>query len=115
MARSHYESGEYEKALEVIQTVSFTNDEVSQGYGLVLFLQARAIKGNKNKAYKVTIKYSKKKAICYELIGDIVNAVQTYEGVESLIAEYSSMKCRLWAEWSETALYRAVLLGLGNE
>ncbi|KAG0797788.1 hypothetical protein G6F22_004619 [Rhizopus arrhizus] len=98
LARSHYESGEYEKALEVIQTVSFTNDEVSQGYGLVLFLQARAIK-----------------AICYELIGDIVNAIQTYEGVESLIAEYSSMKCRLWAEWSETALYRAVLLGLGNE
>lgn len=49
------------------------------------------------------------------MIGDIVNAVQTFEGVESLIAEYSSMKCRLWAEWSETALYRAVLLGLGNE
>ena len=83
--------------------------------GWSCFCRQELLKVTKNKTYVVSIKYSKKKAICYELIGDIINAIQTYEGVESLIAEYSSMKCRLWAEWSETALYRAVLLGLGNE
>lgn len=45
LARSHFECGEYEEAIEIIGQLSFEKEHVSQGYGLVLFLQARAIKG----------------------------------------------------------------------
>ncbi|CEG67809.1 hypothetical protein RMATCC62417_04178 [Rhizopus microsporus] len=45
LTRSHFECGEYEQAIELVNKLSFTKDQVSQGYGLVLFLQARIIKG----------------------------------------------------------------------
>jgi hypothetical protein len=45
LARTYFESGEYEKAIEIIGQLSFDKEHVSQGYGLVLFLQARVIKG----------------------------------------------------------------------
>ncbi|ORE04402.1 hypothetical protein BCV72DRAFT_231588 [Rhizopus microsporus var. microsporus] len=45
LTRSHFECGEYEQAIELVNKLSFTKDQVSQGYGLVLFLQARVIKG----------------------------------------------------------------------
>lgn len=43
------------------------------------------------------------------------HAIETYEGVESLVAEYPNTKYKLWIEWAEMALYRAVLLGLTNK
>lgn len=45
MARTHFECGKYEKVIEIIGQLSFEKEHVSQGYGLVLFLQARVIKG----------------------------------------------------------------------
>jgi hypothetical protein len=45
LARTHFECGQYDDALEIIEQLSFEKEQVSQGYGLVLFLQARSIKG----------------------------------------------------------------------
>lgn len=45
LARTHFECGDYEKAIDIINQLQFEKEYVSQGYGLVLFLQARAIKG----------------------------------------------------------------------
>lgn len=45
MARCYYECGELSKALEIVESLSFKKDDVASGYGLILFLQARAIKG----------------------------------------------------------------------
>ncbi|KAG1455959.1 hypothetical protein G6F56_006943 [Rhizopus delemar] len=98
LARSHFECGEYPKALEVMQNLSLTKDQASQGYGLVLLLQAKAIK-----------------AICFELLDDVNHAFESYEELDSLIVENGNIKSRLWIEWSETALHRAVLLGLKND
>ncbi|EPB92511.1 hypothetical protein HMPREF1544_00524 [Mucor circinelloides 1006PhL] len=98
LARSHFECGEYDKAISIIAQLQFEKEHVSQGYGLVLFLQARAIK-----------------AISYELTGNEEVAVQTYQGVEALISENASAKNKSLIEWSEESLYRATLLGLKKE
>ncbi|KAF1801193.1 hypothetical protein FB192DRAFT_1384584 [Mucor lusitanicus] len=98
LARSHFECGEYDKAIAIIAQLQFEKEHVSQGYGFVLFLQARAIK-----------------AISYELTGNEEVAVQTYQGVEALISESASAKNKSLVEWSEESLYRATLLGLKKE
>ncbi|KAI9283173.1 hypothetical protein BY458DRAFT_495654 [Sporodiniella umbellata] len=98
LARSYFECGEYNKALGVVQDITFTKDSVTVGYGLVLLLQSNVIK-----------------AICYEMIDDLSLAFENYEAVDSLVVEYSNIKSRTWIEWSETALYRAVLLGIKND
>lgn len=46
MARCYYECDEMPKALDIVEALSFKKDDVASGYGLILFLQARAIKGN---------------------------------------------------------------------
>ncbi|KAI8348866.1 hypothetical protein BD560DRAFT_237956 [Blakeslea trispora] len=98
LARTHYECGEYDKAIQIIEKLSFEKEHVSQGYGLVLFLKARAMK-----------------AISYELMGNQSAAIQSYEGVESLLSEYPNVKYSAFIEWSEESLYRAILLGLREE
>lgn len=45
VARCYYECGELSKALDIVEALSFKKDDVASGYGLILFLQARAIKG----------------------------------------------------------------------
>lgn len=45
LARTYFECGQYETAVNIISQLSFEMDHVKQGYGLVLFLQARVIKG----------------------------------------------------------------------
>lgn len=47
LARTYFECGEYEQAVNIISQLSFEMEHVKQGYGLVLFLQARVIKGIK--------------------------------------------------------------------
>ncbi|KAI7902144.1 uncharacterized protein BX663DRAFT_511869 [Cokeromyces recurvatus] len=95
LARTYFECGEYQKALDIISKLSFEKDHVSQGYGLVLFLQARVIK-----------------AICLELTGNEADAIQSYQGVEELLTEYTDARYKSLIEWSEESLYRAILLGL---
>lgn len=50
LARIYFESGRYDKALEWLQHLALRLEDVETGYGLVLLVQARVIKGkNKNK------------------------------------------------------------------
>ncbi|KAI8085699.1 hypothetical protein BDF21DRAFT_243522 [Thamnidium elegans] len=95
LARTYFECGQYETAVNIISQLSFEMDHVKQGYGLVLFLQARVIK-----------------AISFELTGNEDAAIQSYVGVEALLSENPNAKSKSFIEWSEEALYRAVLVGL---
>jgi tetratricopeptide (TPR) repeat protein len=45
LARIYYETGRYEKALEWLQHLALRLEDVEAGYGLVLLVQARVIKG----------------------------------------------------------------------
>ncbi|KAG0189344.1 hypothetical protein DFQ28_003545 [Apophysomyces sp. BC1034] len=47
LARIHFEMGKYSKALPLLQKLVLRAEDVSTGYGLVLLVQARAIKGEK--------------------------------------------------------------------
>ncbi|GAA5816925.1 hypothetical protein MFLAVUS_010460 [Mucor flavus] len=95
LARTYFECGQYETAVSIISQLSFEMDHVKQGYGLVLFLQARVIK-----------------AISFELTGNGDAAIQSYAGVEALLSENPNIKSKSFIEWSEEALYRAILVGL---
>lgn len=97
LARTHFECGEYNEAIDIIGQLSFEKEQVSQGYPLVLFLQARVIK-----------------AISFELLGNVDAALQSYEGVNSILLENPVVKNKSFIEWSEEALYRATLLGLNS-
>ncbi|KAI8144131.1 hypothetical protein BJV82DRAFT_77364 [Fennellomyces sp. T-0311] len=44
LARCHFECGDFEKALVIVEQLSFNKTDVAAGYGLALFLQARAMK-----------------------------------------------------------------------
>ncbi|KAI8374555.1 uncharacterized protein BYT42DRAFT_410897 [Radiomyces spectabilis] len=96
MARSYFECGEYEKTLEIVEKLSFNREDVSEGYGFVLFLQARTVK-----------------AISLEILGNIDAALQSYEGIVNLLNEGIHVpRERVLADWAENALYRGSLLAL---
>ncbi|KAI9492655.1 hypothetical protein BDB00DRAFT_873234 [Zychaea mexicana] len=45
LARCYFETGEFKKTLEIVEELAFNPGDVAAGYGLTLFLQARAMKG----------------------------------------------------------------------
>lgn len=48
-----------------------------------------------------------------DLLGNEKEAIQTYEGVVSLLSnESTNIKSKSLVEWSEDTLYRAILLSL---
>jgi hypothetical protein len=51
LARIYFETGKYENALLCLQKLALRAEDVQTGYGLVLLVQARAIKGNTNIGY----------------------------------------------------------------
>lgn len=53
-------------------------------------------------------------AISFELLGNVDAALQSYEGVNSILIENPVVKNKSFIEWSEEALYRATLLGLNS-
>lgn len=46
------------------------------------------------------------------MIGNEDAAIQSYAGVEALLSENPNAKSKSFIEWSEEALYRAILVGL---
>ncbi|KAI9263323.1 hypothetical protein BDA99DRAFT_509951 [Phascolomyces articulosus] len=98
LARSFYECGEFNKALDMIQQLSFSKQDVISGYRSVLFLQAQVIK-----------------AISLELNGDIPLALECYKSIISIIKDITGAKDRVFTDWAEEGLYRASLLALKND
>lgn len=44
----YYETGQYDKSLEALQNLALNINDATSGYGLVLLVQARTIKGETN-------------------------------------------------------------------
>ena len=45
VARIYFETGRYDKALESLERLALRMEDVHSGYGMVLLIQARVIKG----------------------------------------------------------------------
>ncbi|KAG0194864.1 hypothetical protein DFQ28_002939 [Apophysomyces sp. BC1034] len=98
LARSYYECGDFHKTLEIVEQLSFNTDDVSTGYGSILFLQARAIK-----------------AISLEMIGQVEMALQSHKGIVELLSRAPIVFDRVLVDWAEEALYRGALLSLRED
>ncbi|KAI8344516.1 hypothetical protein BC941DRAFT_497775 [Chlamydoabsidia padenii] len=95
LARVYFESGQYEKALDTLQNVALRLEDVETGYGFVLLIQARVIKG-----------------FCYELTGQEKHASDTFEAVWDAIEGHLNETGPVLAYWAEEGLYRAIMLSL---
>lgn len=93
MARIYYESGRYKKALESLERLALRFEDVNWGYGLVLLVQARVIKG-----------------ICFEMENSIPDALEAYDAAWEVVESHISEKSETIFQWIEDALYRSILL-----
>lgn len=95
MARIYFESGQYEKALAALQNLALRIEDVQTGYGLVLLVQARAIKG-----------------ICLEKTDNYEGAIEAYEAAWNAVELQPQERGIMLSFWIEECLYRGVLLRL---
>ncbi|KAI9243729.1 hypothetical protein BDA99DRAFT_529892 [Phascolomyces articulosus] len=99
LARCYFETGEFGKTLDIVEELSFNKGDVMAGYGLALFLQARAMK-----------------AISHEQTGSMDSAMLSHQGIVTLLNESGDMKGdHVFIEWAEEALYRATLLSMQQD
>ncbi|KAI8643110.1 hypothetical protein BD408DRAFT_415282 [Parasitella parasitica] len=95
LARIYFETGRYEKALEWLQQVALRLEDVEAGYGLVLLVQARVIKG-----------------VCYEIQGNYSDALDCYLSALKVAEQHPQEQNKSLSFWLEECLYRLVLLQL---
>ncbi|CEP19058.1 hypothetical protein [Parasitella parasitica] len=95
VARIYYETGRYEKALEWLQHLALRLEDVETGYGLVLLVQARVIKG-----------------VCFEIQDNSSDALECYLGALKVVEQHPQEQNKSLSFWIEECLYRSVLLQL---
>ncbi|KAI8061074.1 hypothetical protein BC940DRAFT_310760 [Gongronella butleri] len=93
VARIYFESGRYKKALEALERLALRFEDVNWGYGLVLLIQARVIKG-----------------ISLEMENRIPEALDAYDAAWEVMDNHFNEKNDHTAYWMEEALHRAILL-----
>ncbi|KAI7906808.1 uncharacterized protein BX663DRAFT_548947 [Cokeromyces recurvatus] len=97
LARSYFESGDYQRAIEIIYETAFKKSEIAAGYSFVIYLQFLSIKG-------MTLDLLEKKK----------DAIEAYEQLASVVNESSSLTDRVAVDWVEEGLYRGILLALSD-
>ncbi|KAG2224426.1 hypothetical protein INT45_002965 [Circinella minor] len=95
LARIYFESGDYDKALESLQNLALRIEDATSGYGLVLLIQARAIKG-----------------ICYEKQDNISMAIDAFSTAWDVVEQHLKEKSETLWYWIEECLYHGILLQL---
>ncbi|KAF1796055.1 hypothetical protein FB192DRAFT_1315354 [Mucor lusitanicus] len=95
LARIYFESGQYDLALAALQNLALRVEDVETGYGLVLLVQARAIKG-----------------ICLEKQGKPEAAIEAYEAAWQAVELQPQERGVMLSFWIEECLYRGCLLRL---
>ncbi|KAI9278254.1 hypothetical protein BDA99DRAFT_531025 [Phascolomyces articulosus] len=95
LARIYFESGDYDKALESLQNLALRIEDATSGYGLVLLIQARAIKG-----------------ICYEKQDKILSAIDAFSSAWDVVEQHLKEKSEMLWYWIEECLYHGILLQL---
>ncbi|KAI8062995.1 hypothetical protein BDF21DRAFT_496904 [Thamnidium elegans] len=95
LARIYFESGQYELALTALQNLALRIEDVQTGYGLVLLVQARAIKG-----------------ICLEKSQNYEAAIEAYDAAWNAVELQPQERGVMLSFWIEECLYRGILLRL---
>ncbi|KAI7886762.1 TPR-like protein [Lichtheimia hyalospora FSU 10163] len=95
LSRVYYETGQYDKSLEALQNLALNINDATSGYGLVLLVQARTIKG-----------------ICYEKQSNISAATDAFGAAWDIVEQHLDQKSEMLACWIEQSLYYGTLLRL---
>jgi tetratricopeptide (TPR) repeat protein len=95
LARIYFESGQYDLSLSALQNLALRIEDVQAGYGLVLLVQARAIKG-----------------ICLEQAQNDEGAIEAYEAAWNAVELQPQERGVMLSFWIEECLYRGILLRL---
>ncbi|EPB84635.1 hypothetical protein HMPREF1544_08578 [Mucor circinelloides 1006PhL] len=95
LARIYFESGQYDLALAALQNLALRVEDVETGYGLVLLVQARAIKG-----------------ICLEKQDNYEAAIEAYQAAWQAVELQPQERGVMLSFWIEECLYRGCLLRL---
>lgn len=95
MARIYFETKRYDKTLEWLQQLALRTQDVESGYGLVLLVQARVLKG-----------------ICYESQENDVDALDSYLAALEVVEKHPDEENKALSYWLEDCIYRSVLLQL---
>ncbi|KAI8147176.1 hypothetical protein BJV82DRAFT_665280 [Fennellomyces sp. T-0311] len=98
LGRIYYEMGDYDKALESLSNLALRIEDATSGYGLVLLIQARAIKG-----------------ICFEQQDKIASAIEAYSTAWDVVEQHLKAKSDMLWDWMEECLYRGILLQLRSK
>ncbi|ORX58104.1 TPR-like protein [Hesseltinella vesiculosa] len=98
LARTFYESGQYDRAVQELQKLALRLEDVNEGYGFVLLIQARVIKG-----------------ISLEMMGRIPEALDAFESACKAMDERKTETGITLATWIEEGLYRAIMLAVNAE
>ncbi|KAI7878419.1 protein prenylyltransferase [Lichtheimia hyalospora FSU 10163] len=98
LARIYFETARYDQALEALERLALPMQQVHSGYGMVLLIQARVIKGG-----------------CYEMQGQIASAIEAYEAAWSVYEQHPAEKGEVLWSWIEECLYRAILLHIRQD
>lgn len=111
MARLFYETGRYDKALEWLQNLALRLEDVETGYGLVLLVQARVIKGTHTQNTHTVLNLFVI-GVCYECQENYTEALESYFSALRVVESHPEEQNRALAFWIEDCLYRAILLHL---
>ena len=95
LARIYFETERYDKTLEWLQHLALRLEDVETGYGLVLLVQARVMKG-----------------ICYECQLNDNDALDSYLAALNVVEQHPQEQNKALSFWIEDCLYRSILLQL---
>ncbi|KAK4513383.1 uncharacterized protein ATC70_005381 [Mucor velutinosus] len=95
LARSWFECGEYQKALEAISETGYAKLKTTSGYSYTLYMQTLAIR-----------------AMSLDLLQQ--NAMMAYDELSSAVNQAPSLIDHVVVDWAEEGLYRGTLLALSD-
>ncbi|KAI8971935.1 hypothetical protein BDF20DRAFT_709137 [Mycotypha africana] len=97
LARTYFESGQYQKAVETFNEIDLKILGQSSGYASILYVQALSVR-----------------AMSYDLNGDKSSAWKAYDDLVSLVNQSQHLSDRSLVDWAEEGLYRGTLLALNE-
>ncbi|KAI8076712.1 uncharacterized protein B0P05DRAFT_545559 [Gilbertella persicaria] len=97
LARSYFESGEYQKTFDTIEDADYRALE-TPGYSFALYIQALAIR-----------------AMSLDLMERKEESLEAYNQVASLVSQCENITDRSIVDWAEESLYRGTLVALSYQ
>lgn len=117
LARTWFECGDYQRALDAISETGYTKLETTSGYSYTLYMQTLAIRGREYRKEKEIRRMS---LICQSVIAmslDLLqqqSAMEAYDQLAAAVSQAPSLIDPIVVEWAEEGLYRGTLLALSD-